>query len=761
MAGHYRFLSEEALTFKGKCTNTVGSTTSVVVPALSGYTDDFFTPVGGGAQSYYMIVMVNANSAGNAPQGQIRAITDYVSATGTFTTAAFGATVEDGDIVMVVSSLIYAAGGGDIAAILAMLTDVHNTDLPAVLGVANSINADKLAYSGTVTTATSTTEFAATGLVGTTGNDYFRGWYVYVLWDSGGLGVAPQGEWKPVSDYVMLTGTFTHAAFTARLAVGDRVVLIHPSIANNIEAPLFATLGITGPVIWCDFTNGVDTNPGTFAAPVKWPHTAISKHTDNNNGAVVFMPGNYNLNEAAAGYGAFVQTIRNLTLIFMGGPSPKDGGELSCSFRRYTTTLGTLVATGPCLDVQEATRFVGHSEWFTDHATYPGVRLNDTPAGGEDGGFGDVTGCRFVGWGLMTVGLQVMGGNYNAVHGNIFEELTKGVEFVGGVGNPAYNQFYDNDFRGCTYDFYCSTQPTNNDIYNNRAVNKAGRSHTNFYHGGALYGTSNSIYNNTMDLTRAGISDVSLATLAAANNLIWGNIYSDTSDDIATGLALDNLDHLLLLDGATQKYPEQCATDSILAKLIAKGDPAVPSTYDCTTDSLEALSDAVAANAAKLARATCSSTYWSTSAIVTLPATGAAADQAFPNVVIPTAANGGIPTGATVLSVFGILMIGSRHNSNAAANKTTNAQNLQVQNSAAGTYTTFHVMPDDSLPTAAGGTSPTGDGPGQVVMGSVDVKAEVSANGTYNLRWASAGVDVASLILYDVQVGLVVTYSLG
>ena len=65
--------------------------------------------------------------------------------------------------------------------------------------------------------------------------------------------------------------------------------------------------------------------------------------------------------------------------------------------------------------------------------------------------------------------------------------------------------------------------------------------------------------------------------------------------DVTTALEAENLDHLLTLDGATQKYPEQCATDSIVAKLIAKNDPAVPNTYDCTTDSQEAISDKVGA----------------------------------------------------------------------------------------------------------------------------------------------------------------------
>jgi len=65
-------------------------------------------------------------------------------------------------------------------------------------------------------------------------------------------------------------------------------------------------------------------------------------------------------------------------------------------------------------------------------------------------------------------------------------------------------------------------------------------------------------------------------------------------DEAEDALEGEDLDHFLKLDGATQKYPENCAIDSILAKLIAKGDPAVPSTYDNATDSLEALYDALA-----------------------------------------------------------------------------------------------------------------------------------------------------------------------
>lgn len=73
-------------------------------------------------------------------------------------------------------------------------------------------------------------------------------------------------------------------------------------------------------------------------------------------------------------------------------------------------------------------------------------------------------------------------------------------------------------------------------------------------------------------------------------NSVTGNALA-AGTGASTALAAIHLDHLIALDGATQKYPEQAVADSIIAKMIAKGDPATPSTFDCTTDSLQALSD--------------------------------------------------------------------------------------------------------------------------------------------------------------------------
>lgn len=82
---------------------------------------------------------------------------------------------------------------------------------------------------GQVTTATSATEFASVDLIGQD-DDAFDGWYVSVLQADN---AAPEGEMKPITDYVSATGTITHTDFAVAndLEVGDWVVLLRPEIA--------------------------------------------------------------------------------------------------------------------------------------------------------------------------------------------------------------------------------------------------------------------------------------------------------------------------------------------------------------------------------------------------------------------------------------------------------------------------------------------------------------------------------------------------
>ena len=87
------------LTFFGTCDVGMGaSTTAIVCAELANLGDDLFN------LGWTMVVLKNANSVGNAPENQFRDITNYVSSTGTFTTAAFGANVEASDEICIMKN---------------------------------------------------------------------------------------------------------------------------------------------------------------------------------------------------------------------------------------------------------------------------------------------------------------------------------------------------------------------------------------------------------------------------------------------------------------------------------------------------------------------------------------------------------------------------------------------------------------------------------------------------------------------------------
>lgn len=57
-------------------------------------------------------------------------------------------------------------------------------------------------------------------------------------------------------------------------------------------------------------------------------------------------------------------------------------------------------------------------------------------------------------------------------------------------------------------------------------------------------------------------------------------------------LVARDLDHVVnAADGGANKYPDSVVQDSIMAYILAKGDPALATSYDNTTDSLEAIRD--------------------------------------------------------------------------------------------------------------------------------------------------------------------------
>ncbi len=130
---------------------------------------------------------------------------------------------------------------------------------------------------------------------------------------------------------------------------------------------------------------------------------------------------------------------------------------------------------------------------------------------------------------------------------------------------------------------------------------------------------------------------------------------------------------------------------------------------------------------------------------IDLPAV--AADTALPSIVVA-----GLPSGITLTRVVLLLKARAIENTNGGGpNAVNGAQVIEVKGSgeawAAG-ITAINMA--DDMWTVAASTREAGD----VVIGDNDIKATVSEDGTYNVQWADARVDLASLRMSDVQVGV-------
>jgi len=77
-------------------------------------------------------------------------------------------------------------------------------------------------------------------------DDYWVGHYVYVVTDAGGAGAAPEGEERPVTDYVQSTGTLTVSpVFSAGVGSGDEYELLMVPRAD-LEAAINAGVRSAG-----------------------------------------------------------------------------------------------------------------------------------------------------------------------------------------------------------------------------------------------------------------------------------------------------------------------------------------------------------------------------------------------------------------------------------------------------------------------------------------------------------------------------------
>jgi len=89
-------------------------------------------------------------------------------------------------------------------------------------------------FEGTVSGIAGAPKFQCSNLTGF-GDEYFKGYWVYVVWDADGLGGVPQGEMLECTGYSSATGDFTVAAYSAAIAVGDKVLLFNEALAATIN----------------------------------------------------------------------------------------------------------------------------------------------------------------------------------------------------------------------------------------------------------------------------------------------------------------------------------------------------------------------------------------------------------------------------------------------------------------------------------------------------------------------------------------------
>jgi hypothetical protein len=130
--------------------------------------------------------------------------------------------------------------------------------------------------------------------------------------------------------------------------------------------------------------------------------------------------------------------------------------------------------------------------------------------------------------------------------------------------------------------------------------------------------------------------------------------------------------------------------------------------------------------------------------------TNVAADRALPDITVA-----GLPAGSTVVSAVAIFKCRMIANTNGASNELNGAQYIQGRDDTPGAWANAIQFVTDMFEVAA-----TTREPGMEIVGQANVSATVDGNDTYNFQWAQAVADLADILIKDVQIGLIVWYSL-
>lgn len=196
------------------------SNTQFISTGLVGQGQGFFN-------GWYASVVRKSTGSGAAPQGELSLIATFTDSGGvaTVTHAAFTVPLAVGDRVYCLHPSI-----GGISATISPLIE----------------RGMGLCYKGTVTDVPGVNQFTIATLAGMGANKFIdlsgaNPYYAFVFRDAAGGGAAPQAEIRAITGYATLTGNFSASAFSAAVAVGDEMLILHPALAR-----IFNTAGVPG-----------------------------------------------------------------------------------------------------------------------------------------------------------------------------------------------------------------------------------------------------------------------------------------------------------------------------------------------------------------------------------------------------------------------------------------------------------------------------------------------------------------------------------
>jgi hypothetical protein len=116
------------------------------------------------------------------------------------------------------SSLVLPSADGSV---LERLEDLHD----------DIADAGGLFYSGTCTSIGTDLTAVCSTLSGFGDDTFNNKYYIQIIYNTGGAGASPEPKVRKITDYDATSGTFTFLTVTDATAVGDKILIIHESLA--------------------------------------------------------------------------------------------------------------------------------------------------------------------------------------------------------------------------------------------------------------------------------------------------------------------------------------------------------------------------------------------------------------------------------------------------------------------------------------------------------------------------------------------------